>query len=139
MKPSLPAVSLLMLSLLLTGPVIGAAQSEVEADRPAEYASPPSAESPTASADVDETTLNRFTDAFVEVRAIHEEYSEKVAGAADQSEAQALQSQAHTRMLQSVRDHGLDIEQFNRIALALQSDTTLQARVSERLEEREGG
>jgi hypothetical protein len=139
MKLSIRALSLQMLSLLLAAPVLAPAQSEVETDRPAEYAPSPGAESPIDSADVDETTLNRFTDAFVEVRAIHEEYSEKVAGSADQSEAKALQSQAHARMLQSVRDNGLEIEQFNQIAMALQSVSSLQARVYERLEEREGG
>ncbi|HSN70477.1 MAG TPA: DUF4168 domain-containing protein, partial [Steroidobacteraceae bacterium] len=140
MKISGCTASLVAMALMISGFVHAQSESGVPADQvePTAPATEPGASSP-ATVEFDEITLDRFADAFVAVNSAHQEYSQKIAAESDPATVEDLKTQAHARMLQSVRDQGLEIDEFNRIALALQNDAALQQRIAERLEDRAGG
>ncbi|TVP88868.1 MAG: DUF4168 domain-containing protein [Thioalkalivibrio sp.] len=77
-------------------------------------------------------TVDTFVDAFVAVQDIREEYTERLHGASDEAEAQALQQEAQDEMMQAVEASGMSVQEYNEVAMALQNDPELMERVQEK-------
>jgi hypothetical protein len=69
--------------------------------------------------------LEAFAKAYTEVGQIHSIYEERIIQSGDESKAEALQQEANQKMTQAVADHGLTIEDYNRIFNAIQIDPAL--------------
>ena len=89
-----------------------------------------------AAADIDDATLDRFVDAFIAVRAIHEDFSAQLETVSDEAAAQQLQQEAQEQMVHAVQDEGISIDDYNAIGMMLQSDPSLLDQVQEMAEER---
>lgn len=99
-------------------------------------AQPPQSQPPSAQQqqmDVDNVTLQQFAAAMNEVAAIQQEYSQLLSETQDPAEAQNIQQEAQTKMVEAVLDSGLDVETYNTIAQQAASDPELQGRIEELL------
>ena len=73
--------------------------------------------------------IQKFADVQPEIEAIRSEYSERLQDVSDPQQAATLQNEAVEKMVESVNEEGLEVETYNSIAIALQSDTELRQRV----------
>lgn len=99
-------------------------------------AQPGFGETTPATAALTEQTIDTFVDAFVAVQDIREDYTERLHGASDEAEAQALQQEAQEKMLGAVEAAGMSVQEYNEVALALQNDPELMRRVQEKAMDR---
>jgi hypothetical protein len=87
-------------------------------------------------AQIDPQTLDAFVDAFVAVQHIREDFAERLQGVSDETEAQAMQQEAQEEMISAVEENGLNVEEYNQVAMALQSDPAMMQQVQQMAEER---
>lgn len=80
--------------------------------------------------EVSDKELKQFATAQSEVSGIQQDFTGRLQGVEDPNEAQTLRAQANEEMVEAVQDAGLDVESFNRIALAVRNDPELQQKVS---------
>ena len=119
MKKTLLAAAIT--SLLALGAVSQVSAYEAQANLPAQ-------QSPVEFAENDLQTFAAVQDDLDTIRA---EYSARLEAASDQEQAAQLQQEASMMMIQAVEAAGMDVETYNNIALALQSDPALRDRVAE--------
>ncbi|ACL71127.1 DUF4168 domain-containing protein [Thioalkalivibrio sulfidiphilus] len=100
------------------------------------YGAQPPAGMEQQGAQIDPQTLDRFVDAFVAVQEIRQDFSERLQGVENEAEAQAMQQEAQEEMISAVEDKGLNVEEYNQVAMALQSDPAMMQRVQQMAEER---
>lgn len=81
--------------------------------------------------DISSDQLEKFVTAEKEVQSIRQDYAEQLNDTQELEEAQTLQQQAQEEMVQAVQAEGLDVNTFNRIASAIQTDEALRARAQE--------
>jgi len=91
-----------------------------------------------AAVEVDDETLDKFADAFVEVQTIQTSASQEMEQATDPTQAQEIQQRAQEEMVQAVIDTGLSVEEYNQIAQQMNTDADLREDVMSRLEQRMG-
>ena len=84
--------------------------------------------------DLSEEQIDTFVSAFVAVQEVRNDFSERLQGAEDESEAQSMQQEAQDEMVQAVEDSGMTVEEYNEVAMALQNDPELMQEVQERAE-----
>lgn len=84
----------------------------------------------TPTARLSDEELEKFASAESKVSEIRDEFSEKLADADSQEKAQSLQLEAQEKMVEAVREEGLEIPTYNEIAVRMQSDPQLQQRIS---------
>ena len=80
-----------------------------------------------------ETDLQTFAAVQGDLDTVRAEYSARLEAASDQEQAAQLQQEASMMMIQAVEAAGMEVETYNEIALALQSDPALRDRVTEML------
>ena len=80
-----------------------------------------------------ETDLHTFAAVQGDLDTVRAEYSARLEAASDQEQAAQLQQEASMMMIQAVEAAGMEVETYNEIALALQSDPELRDRVAEML------
>lgn len=92
---------------------------------------PPGANLPGAALQqhVNEQTLEKFADAFTEVMAIQETYTDKLHAAETNEEAQALQQRAQQEMVEAVQDNGLSVAEYNEVVAMMEQDPQLRERI----------
>ncbi|MGM0552616.1 MAG: DUF4168 domain-containing protein [Pseudomonadota bacterium] len=93
---------------------------------------PPMQEAP--EVDLSEEEVDTFVDAFVAVQKVREDFAERLQDAEDEGDAQAMQQEAQDAMVSAVEDAGMDVEEYNEVAMALQNDPELMQEVQERAE-----
>lgn len=81
---------------------------------------------------VTDQTVDTFVDAFVAVQGIREDFTERLHGASDEAEAQALQQEAQEEMMRAVEQSGMSVQEYNEVAMELQNDPALMERVQEK-------
>ncbi|MCG5535903.1 DUF4168 domain-containing protein [Ectothiorhodospira mobilis] len=86
--------------------------------------------------EVDPNTLDTFVDAFVAVQEIRDDFASRLEGVEDQSKAQELQQAAQEEMISAVKDQGMSVEDYNRVAMSLQNDPEMLQKVQEMAQER---
>ncbi len=79
--------------------------------------------------DFSNTEIEKFAMAFNDVNEIRSEYTEVISEVKDAEKAQALQSQYTQKMIKSIEDKGLDVEQYNEISMAMQQDPEIREKV----------
>ena len=96
---------------------------------PAQGGMPGAAETP----DFSEEDLQAFADVQPEIESIRAEYAERLQEASDPEEAAELQNEAGQKMVDTVTDAGLEVETYNNIAIAVQSDAELRERIESKM------
>ncbi|ANB01638.1 DUF4168 domain-containing protein [Ectothiorhodospira sp. BSL-9] len=92
---------------------------------------------PGADVDLSDDTIDAFVDAFVEVQKVNDDFAQRLENAADAEEAQALHQEAQEEMVQAVEGTGMNVEEYNEVAMALQNDPELLDQVVQMAEERQ--
>lgn len=81
-------------------------------------------------ADFSEKDLEKFANAKSEVDQIRKEYSEELKQVEDQEKASQLQDKYSRQMVQSIKEEGLTIREYNDISSAAQSDPELREKIN---------
>ncbi len=81
------------------------------------------------ASDISDQKLEKFADSLGEIMEIREDFTAKLEKTGDPAEAQQLQQEANEKMMSSVEDNNLSIEEYNAINQAVQSDPQLRDRV----------
>lgn len=99
----------------------------------AQQGAAPSAQPPQQSQQLSENISDAELQKFVGVQGtleeIRHEYTQRLEATNDQDAANQLQQEAGQLMVKAVEDEGLDVEVYNQIAMALQTDEKLRERV----------
>jgi transcription initiation factor IIF auxiliary subunit len=105
----------------------GASQVSAQEASPAPAAQPAPA---LQASDISDKKLEKFADSLGEVMEIREDFTAKLEKTGDQAEAQQLQQEANEKMMNTVVENDLSIEEYNAINQAVQNDPKLRDRVS---------
>jgi flagellar basal body-associated protein FliL len=97
------------------------------------------AEETVTSADVPDAEVEQFARSLEEVLVIQQRLKEQLASVQDKEEAQRLQQQANTEMLQAVEANGLQPPRYNVIARSISADAELNQRIQEKRQELQEG
>lgn len=116
----------LLASLLLAFGMSSAAMAQ--SAPPAEQTAPATQPAP-QSADFSDEEVQKFAEAQPTIETIRAEYSQRLLDANDPEVAARLQTEAVQQMVDTVTQAGLEVETYNSIAIALQSDPELRMRV----------
>ncbi|MFK7160072.1 DUF4168 domain-containing protein [Marinospirillum sp. MEB164] len=73
--------------------------------------------------------LEQFVAVQPELAEIRQDYSQRLESLEDPAQAQALEQEAIQLMVEAVEEQGLDIELYNSIAMAVQSNPELRERI----------
>lgn len=92
---------------------------------------PPMQQQQAPDVDVSHAQLEQFVDAQHAITEIRDEYTQKLQAAEDQEAQQQLQMEANEAMTDAVESSGLEVDDFNEIAMALQADEELRDRYME--------
>ncbi|WP_241546844.1 DUF4168 domain-containing protein [Thiohalobacter thiocyanaticus] len=94
---------------------------------------PPAAQQPGGAAapqvDLSDQQVSQFKAAFDEISTIRQAYADELQNAEDPNKARELQQQAQSEMVEAVEDSGLSVQDYNRIAGAIQQDPELRSQV----------
>ena len=106
---------------------------------PAQPQPPPAADAtqkPTiTSAQVPDTEIEQFAKAAGNVLKIQAEIKEKLVEATNPERRELLQQEANVRILETIKENGLEVERFNLIARSMNADAELGRRVSAKMQE----
>ncbi|MFP1683464.1 DUF4168 domain-containing protein [Alloalcanivorax sp. C16-1] len=136
MKKPILSLSALFLALGLSGTAL--AQSQHEQSRPTGApGQAPAAETPRPaqpalgeSSDISDDEVARFADAQQRVEEIKGAYRVKVQENTEQpQQAMEVQREAQRKMVQAVKDSGLEVRKYNQIAQLAQYDADLRERI----------
>ncbi|MCP1727299.1 type IV secretory pathway VirB10-like protein [Natronospira proteinivora] len=86
--------------------------------------------------EVSDSQVEAFVDAYVAVNDVREDYTERLQNAEDQEEAQQLQQEANDAMSDAIAESGMDVEEYQEVAMAVNADPEVREQVTEMLEER---
>ncbi len=81
------------------------------------------------AADISDKKLEKFADSLGEIMEIREDFTAKLEKTGDPAEAQQLQQEANEKMMNTVVENDLSIEEYNAINQAVQNDPQLRDRV----------
>ncbi|EQM79093.1 DUF4168 domain-containing protein [Stutzerimonas stutzeri] len=98
----------------------------------AQQASPAPATQPAPvveAADISDKKLEKFADSLGEIMEIREDFTAKLEKTGDPAEAQQLQQQANEKMMNTVQENDLSIDEYNAINRAVQNDPKLRDKV----------
>lgn len=115
----------LLASLMLA---FGVSSVAVAQSAPTQQTAPPTQAQP-QSADFTDQDVEKFAEVQPTIETIRAEYSERLLDVNDPEEAAKLQTEAVQEMVNTVNEIGLEVETYNGIAIALQSDPELRMRV----------
>lgn len=77
----------------------------------------------------DEGTLKQFAGAYSEVQDIRDDYMAKIQEADDAETAQELQQEAQSKMVDAVTEAGVEVTEYNEIAMRMGQDQEFAQRV----------
>lgn len=115
------------MALLAAGPAI-AQQSQQQGQQQGGSAMPGQQEQ-AAPANFDDAELEKFVSAQEGINEIRDEYMTKIESADSQEQAQKLQQEANDEMVSTIEGEDLNIETYNEIATAYNSDPETRERV----------
>ncbi|HEX4855295.1 MAG TPA: DUF4168 domain-containing protein [Limnobacter sp.] len=82
-----------------------------------------------AAANFENADLQKFAEVQKPLQEIRTDYSKQLENANEPEKAAKLQQEASDKMLEVVEQSGLELETYNQIAMAMQTDPELQAKV----------
>ncbi|MBA1276412.1 MULTISPECIES: DUF4168 domain-containing protein [Pseudomonadaceae] len=115
-----------LVSASLAALFMAAGASQVSAQQATQATQPAPA---IQASDISDQKLEKFADSLGEIMEIREDFTAKLEKTGDPAEAQQLQQEANEKMMSSVEDNDLSIEEYNAINQAVQSDPQLRDRV----------
>lgn len=80
-------------------------------------------------ADFSDEELERFVSLQDDIGAIREDYVSQIESADSEDQARELQQEAQTAMVDAIEEAGMSVEEYNAIAVAYNSDPSVQERV----------
>lgn len=113
-------------SLLALFMAAGASQVSAQQATPAPATQPAPA---MQASDVSDKQLESFADSLGEIMEIRQDFTAKLEKTGDPAEAQQLQQEANEKMMNTVQDNDLSIEEYNAINQAVQNDPKLRDKV----------
>ncbi|WP_313089004.1 DUF4168 domain-containing protein [Pseudomonas sp.] len=81
------------------------------------------------AADISDKKLEKFADSLGEIMEIRQDFTAKLEKTGDPAEAQQLQQTANEKMMNTVKNNDLSIEEYNAINQAVQNDPQLRNKV----------
>jgi hypothetical protein len=84
----------------------------------------------------DDTKIDQFADAYLAIEAIHTKVAAQLKDSTTTDESDAIKANAETEIIAAVERSGLRLDEFNRIADVMASNTELRAKVASRVAER---
>lgn len=115
--PKCAALFLVFLIAAVLAPVSGWSQSEQ------------GAEGDVGQIEVSDEEVSAFAKAQQQVAGIQQKYTALVSEEQDVDKQQEIAQEANEKMVVAVEDQGFDVQRYNMIANAAQSDTDLQQRI----------
>jgi GTP1/Obg family GTP-binding protein len=119
MKTKTTIVAAMLLSLGLLASVSANAQQEGAANAAA------------PSIEISNQQLQQFANASEEVVTLSQEYTQQLHTTEDEAAQRAIQEEANEKMIDAVESNGLDVDTFNIIGQAIQTNPELMQRVQE--------
>ncbi|WP_434983872.1 DUF4168 domain-containing protein [Vreelandella zhaodongensis] len=123
MKTKTTIVAAMLLSLGLLASVSANAQQEGAANAATQAAAP--------TIEISNQQLQQFANASEEVVTLSQEYTQQLHTTEDETAQRAIQEEANEKMIDAVESNGLDIDTFNIIGQAIQTNPELMQRVQE--------
>lgn len=80
-----------------------------------------------------EAEIEKFAEVLPKIETIRADYSQRLEGVSNVEQAEKLQNEARELMVEAVTDSGLEVETYNNIAMALQTNEELRERVQSML------
>ncbi|SEG72014.1 DUF4168 domain-containing protein [Marinobacterium lutimaris] len=120
---------LALAAALLTAPALQAQESngQQSTGQEAQQYSAPASQQP--QVEVDDATVAKFADAYGEVVALQNDFSTRLQNIEEPTEAQALQEEVQSEMINVVREKGFSVQEYNAIAQRVSQDPELQAQL----------
>lgn len=81
------------------------------------------------AAEFSDEDLKQFVSLQDEIGAIREDYVSQIESADSEEKARELQMEAQTKMVDAIEEAGMNVEEYNAIAVAYNSDPSVQERV----------
>jgi hypothetical protein len=97
---------------------------------------PPQQQPPTPQIELDQSQLESFASAVLQVREIRSKWQSRLQEAESTDKAQEFQAQATAEMVSAVEDKGLTVETYNAIATAARDNPELAVRIAKIIEQR---
>lgn len=110
------------MALLAAGPVLAQDQNQQSGDAMQGEQSAP-------QTDFNDQELQKFVNAQEGINDVRDEYMEKIESADDQAKAQELQQEANDEMVKVIEGEDMEIETYNSIATAYNSDPETRERI----------
>ncbi len=107
---------------------MAAGASQVSAQEASQPQAPQAAPAMQAS-DISDKKLEKFADSLGEIMEIRQDFTAKLEKTGDPAEAQQLQQQANEKMMETVENNNLSIEEYNAINQAVQNNPQLRDKV----------
>ncbi|ALM53436.1 DUF4168 domain-containing protein [Halomonas huangheensis] len=124
--------ALLSAALLSAGLMSATAHAQDAATAPATGAGAGAgAEAPVQAQNFSDGDLQKFADASKEIATISQDYTTRLQEADGQEAQQEVRVEANEKMVDAVRNSGLEVETFNAIGQAVQQDPEMMKRVQE--------
>jgi len=89
---------------------------------------------PAAEVQVSDADLEKVATAYQDIHAIRVELQDSLAGVTDPKSAQKLQEQASADMVEAVQENGLDVQTYNQIMEAAQTNEDIREKLSAKLQ-----
>lgn len=122
--------ALLSAALLSAGLMSATAHAQEAATDPA-TAPAAGAEAAAQAQNFSDGDLQKFADASKEIATISQDYTTRLQEAEGQDAQQEVRVEANEKMVEAVRNSGLEVEKFNAIGQAVQQDPEMMKRVQE--------
>jgi transcription initiation factor IIF auxiliary subunit len=81
------------------------------------------------ASDISDKKLEKFADSLGEIMEIRQDFTAKLEKTGDPAEAQQLQQEANDKMMETVENNDLSIEEYNAINQAVQNDPQMRDKV----------
>ncbi|MFI8743339.1 DUF4168 domain-containing protein [Stutzerimonas zhaodongensis] len=107
---------------------MAAGASQASAQEASQPQAPQAAPAIQAS-DISDKKLEKFADSLGEIMEIRQDFTAKLEKTGDPAEAQQLQQQANEKMMETVENNNLSIEEYNAINQAVQNNPQLRDKV----------
>lgn len=124
----MPQLNARLVSASLAALLMAAGASQVSAQQANQAPATQAAPAMQAS-EISDKKLEKFADSLGEIMEIRQDFSAKLEKTGDPSEAQQLQQQANEKMMNTVVENDLSIEEYNAINQAVQNDPKLRDKV----------
>lgn len=86
---------------------------------------------PAGQTEVDDATKEKFVGAYIEIKDIQQEYTQKLEQVDDENQARDLQKQAQAEMVEVVESNGMTVHEYNQVVGAISSDPELRMEIEE--------